>query len=121
MDNDEFILSLKEDFDVVTEGHHYDLPVYEIEEGEGLKRLNGRHSILFVRGSKDEDEHVADHAGILHESLLAMMIHDLKVKNEEVPSRETSLTITKLEEALHWQRQRQVERQKRDVDGTKQE
>jgi len=41
-------------------------------------------------------------SGILHETLLAMMIHDLKLKNKEVPSREGSMVITKLEEALMW-------------------
>jgi len=50
-----------------------------------------------------------------------MMIHDLKFKNQLVPSREGSLVITKLQEALGWLRQRQIDRQQRKVDGTYQE
>lgn len=52
--------------------------------------------------------------GITHEQLLGMMIYDLNLKNKEVPSRETSIAITKLEEALHrlQDRQRNIERAK---------
>ena len=37
--------------------------------------------------------------------------------NEAFPCRENSLTITKLEEALHWQEARTRDRQKRQVEG----
>ena len=47
-----------------------------------------------------------------------MMIHDLKFKSSIVPSRESSIVITKLQEALMWLRQRQIDRVKRDVEGT---
>ena len=38
--------------------------------------------------------------------------------NSAVPNRETSITITKLEEALHWQDARTADREKRNVEGT---
>ena len=37
--------------------------------------------------------------------------------NEAIPNRETSLTITKLEEAIHWQDARTKDRKKRKVEG----
>lgn len=38
--------------------------------------------------------------------------------NFAVPNRETSITITKLEEALHWQDARTADRERRQVEGT---
>lgn len=38
--------------------------------------------------------------------------------NEAFPCRENSLTITKIEEAIHWQDSRTKDRQKRLVEGT---
>ena len=37
--------------------------------------------------------------------------------NKDFPCRENSLTITKIEEALHWQTARSVDREKRKVEG----
>lgn len=37
--------------------------------------------------------------------------------NEDFPCRENALTITKLEEAIHWQEARTRDRQRRDVEG----
>lgn len=112
-------LELKEDFQVLQEGVTYTLPMYDVVEGEGLVE-NGdmRQIINFVRGSKDAEDHIPPHTGTLHEHLLGMMIHDLQYKNKLVPSREGALVITKLQEALGWLRQRQVERQRRGVVGT---
>jgi len=38
--------------------------------------------------------------------------------NSAIPNRETSITITKLEEALHWQDARTADRERRRVEGT---
>lgn len=112
-------LELKEDFEILTEGCRYSLPVYEVVDGKGIQRIPGQKVMIpFVRGSKLADEEVERQEGTLHEHLLATMIHDLKFKNGLVPSREGALVITKLEEAQHWLRQRQVDRQKRNVVGT---
>lgn len=124
-------LDLKEDFEIIEEGTRYQLPEYEVKEGAGLIRTVGKKAkngeyyqtaipveIRFVRGSKIGDENVEKRNGTLHEHLLAMMIHDLKFKSNLVPSRETSLAITKLEEAMMWLRQRQIDRLKREVEGT---
>lgn len=115
----------KREFTVIEEGHKYSLPIYEID-GE-LKRVEDTgmpndpfqtQIISLVRGSTDEDEGIVNRKGTLHEHLLSMMIHDLKYKNSLVPSRESSLVITKLQEALHWMEERQRDRVSREVVGT---
>jgi hypothetical protein len=111
-------LELKEDFQTIVPGTVYLLPEYEVVDKQGIRRTGGKIELRFVRGSKNPDEPVERCQGTLHEHLLATMIHDLKHKNELVPSREGALVITKLQEALGWLRQRQVDRQNRAVDGT---
>jgi len=112
-------LELKEDFDIIEDGVLYALPEYEVVDNKGIKRLEDQGQLIgFVRGSKLKDEDVEKKVGTLHEHLLAMMIHDLKYKNELVPSKEGELIIEKLQEALGWLRQRQVDRTKRKVVGT---
>lgn len=111
-------IELKDEFEIVEEGHEYNLPVYEVVEGKGIQELDGAHTVQFVRGSKDPDDNDSKKVGTLHEHLLSMMIHDLKYKQNEVPSRETALTITSLQQAYHWLLQRQIDRVNRNVEGT---
>jgi len=111
-------IKLKEDFNIIEEGTQYELPVYKVIDGKGIERVDKNQVIYFVRGSKLKDEEVPKREGTLHEHLLAMMVHDLQYKNSLVFSREGSLVITKLQEALGWLRQRQVDRIKRNVVGT---
>lgn len=56
--------------------------------------------------------------GTTVDDLIALAIGKLNDYNEEVPSRETSLAITKLEEALLWLHYRTVDRIHRAVEGT---
>ncbi|MEP0004420.1 MAG: hypothetical protein ABJ387_01455 [Balneola sp.] len=107
------------DFEIELNGVSYYLPSFEVIEGEGLvhNKDYDKH-IVFVRGSKITEEVVPSFIGITHESLMEMMIHDLKYKNSLVPSRETALTITKLEEALLWQQRRGQLRAKEGKQGT---
>lgn len=111
-------VDLKEDFEILENGTHYRLPKYNVVDGRGIERTGNFVNLEFVRGSKLKDEQVERREGTLHEHLLSAMIHDLKFKNGLVPSREGSLTITKLEEALQWLRTRQIDRAKRAVVGT---
>jgi hypothetical protein len=118
-------IDLKDDFKIIEDGCRYHLPEYEVIEGEGLKLTEGAKAsngeyykipmpveIRFVRGSKLGSDDVKPKKGTLHEHLLKMMIHDLNFKNKLVPSRETSLAITKLEEAYNFLLQRQISRVK---------
>ncbi len=111
-------IDLKESFAIVEEGTAYMVPQYEVVDGQGIVEVPEQHGIHFVRGSKLRDEEVPKRVGTLHEHLLSVIIHDLKFKNGLVPSREGAIVITKLEEALHWLRARQIDRTKREVVGT---
>ncbi len=75
--------------------------------------------ITFLRGDRTDKGIVIPRVdGILHEQLLGMMIEDLKYKSNLVPSRETSIVITKLEEALMWLEKRASDREKKGILGT---
>ena len=112
------MLILKEDFEIKTNGSEYILPEYRVVDGKGIEKTSGEQEIRFVRGSKLADEEVEKKEGTLHEHLLAMMIHDLEFKNGLVSSNEGEQVIIKLKEALGWLRQRQIDRNKRNVQGT---
>jgi hypothetical protein len=111
-------IELKEHFRTEEEGTTYHLPTYDVVDGQGIVETEEELTVRFVRGSKVAGEDVPRRRGTLHEHLLAMMIEDLRYKSNLVPSRESSIVITKLEEALHWLRARQIDRLKRDVQGT---
>jgi hypothetical protein len=92
--------------------------MYEVSEGLGLRNTGEVMDIEFVRGSKRGEDEVKPLEGTLHEHLLAVMIHDLTLKNDLVRSKETSMVITKLEEALMWQQKRSIDRKRREVQET---
>lgn len=108
----------KRAFQTVEQGTHYELPIYEVVDGQGIVETGETHSIKFVRGSKLKDEEVEKREGTLHEHLLSVMIEDLKYKSTLVPSRETSLAITHLQEAQHWLEERTNAREAAGVLGT---
>lgn len=126
---------MKRNFKIIEEGTTYKLSKYRVVDGEGIKlvqrieNLNEdlsefptfdklcNQTITFVRGDKtDNGEIIPRVDGILHEQLLAMMISDLQYKSKLVPSTETSIAITKLQEALMWLEER--DRENRNVQGT---
>lgn len=55
--------------------------------------------------------------GIQVTDMLEYVLEVYKSLNAKFPCRENSLTITKIEEAIHWQEHRTKERQKRGVEG----
>lgn len=101
------------------EGYRFQVPVYEVEHGKGIKPV----SILdvnFVRGSKIDGENVKPKlSGVITEGLLTCCVEYLTYVNTgELRCRETSVAITKLEEALMWLGKRQKDRKKRKVQST---
>ena len=108
----------KTEFEVVEDGTMYNLPTYEVIDGKGIELTGETLQVKFVRGSKRGDDNVQKVNGILHETILAMMIHDLTFKNELVPSEETNYTLQCLDEALVSMQKRQSDREKRQVEGT---
>ena len=82
------------------EGHHYQFP----ELGKTLE---------FQHGTVPE----AGINGVTNETLLAVLIHRTRVMNAKFPSRQNSIAITKMEEALMWFENRTAERKARGVEG----
>ena len=123
-----------EQFEVQELGTSYSIPKYQVQDGKGIVCLIDREldkkrgtnpsadsfvDVVFVRGDKtDNGVTIPRVDGILHEQLLGMMIEDLKYKNSLVPSRESALAITKLQEALMWLEERQNQRTKAGTVGT---
>ena len=73
--------------------------------------------LQFCRGTKDTPIKERK-AGILQQTVVEALIYDLQEANKKVPSRETSIVITKLEEALLWIQKRSSDRKKRGVQFT---
>ena len=59
------------------------------------------------------------HVGVQPEEVLELVAERLRQLNAEVPSRETSLAITSIEQACLWLEERRQDRVRRGVEGTK--
>ena len=115
-----------------TESYKYFIPIYTVTEGKGVETISRNLEsesptarvygiyIDMLRGSKIEGENVLPKIdGVLVEQLLAVCIDHLKSVNiGELASRETSVAITKLEEAGLWLMKREVDRKRNNVLGT---
>lgn len=98
---------------IIEEGH-----VYEVEN---FADKNITQTITFLKKqpvSEGSTELEMVHDGTTNEELLLVMIDRLQSGNVKVPSRETALSITKLEEALMWLEKRTKDRLSRGVEGT---
>lgn len=71
-------------------------------------------------GAIQETEEVPAQDGVTTRALLQMLIHATKVKHQELPSRQSAIAITKLEEAYFWLTHRMDERKARGVLNTQQ-
>jgi hypothetical protein len=56
--------------------------------------------------------------GTTNEEVLAMLIDRMSFQHAKLPSRESAIVITKLEESLMWLNKRTAERKARSVEGT---
>ncbi len=125
-------MSNKRNFETIELGTTYRIPKYRVVDNEGIKLVsdleitentNGwTQEVTFVRGDKTVDTGDKENPlfiprtdGILHESLIAILIEDLRYKNTLVPNRHTSIAITHLEEALFRLEERVRERE---INGT---
>lgn len=111
------------------EPYKYFIPNYTVVQGKGIEIVGPEHnlpiesggtSINMLRGSKIEGENVLPKIdGVLVEQLLAVCIDHLKSVNVgELSSQETSIAITKLEEAGLWLLKRELDRKRANVLGT---
>lgn len=91
-------------------GHHYTLANHEIGSPE--------QEIKFIKKEKQGDQFVTIQNGTTNEEVLAMLINRLQALSYKLPSRETSIAITKCEEALMWLNKRTQDRLSRGVENT---
>lgn len=102
--------------EVVTEGATYKVPTFKvtnegIEDGAGVE-------IIFCKGNK-EDETVLRQEGVFTETLIQTAKQYLETVNTgQLATRETSMVITKLDEALMWINKRAEDRKLRGVQAT---
>lgn len=101
---------------VIKEGATYSIPTYHVTN-EGLEDF-GRSIIRFCKGNKN-DEASFRQEGLFSGSLIAVAKQYLEDVNiGELSSRETSIAITKLDEALMWLNKRAEDRKLRGVQAT---
>lgn len=107
------------EIEVIRNGSTYSIPMYFVDN-DGLKDAPEEDIFVipFCKGNK-EDELAFRQTGVFTESLLQVALEYLKANNVgEVASRETSIAITKIEEALLWLGKRAEDRKMRGVQGT---
>lgn len=95
-----------------------DIIANQVEHSGGFIGVNPDGQLTI----KIQDGPIKEHGvnGCQIDALIELTVGMLRHFNKAVPSRETSLVITKLEEALHWLAARTKEREKRSVEGTNQ-
>jgi hypothetical protein len=102
--------------ETVVAGATYKVPTYKvtnqgIEDGSGIE-------IVFCKGNK-EDETALRQEGVFTETIIQTAKQYLESVNVgEMATRETSMVITKLDEALMWIAKRAEDRKLREVQGT---
>jgi len=102
--------------ETVIAGATYKVPTYKvtnegIEDGSGIE-------IVFCKGNK-EDETVLRQEGVFTETIIQTAKQYLESVNVgEMATRETSMVITKLDEALMWIAKRAEDRKLRGVQAT---
>lgn len=83
-------------------------------------RLSGNQVLQFLKKERDPTTGAFEltRNGTTNEELIEVLLDRLRTINAQVPCRENSLAITKLEEAAHWLEARTRNRQARGVEGT---
>jgi hypothetical protein len=99
---------------VLTPGHCYELANFENPASMGQEIQFIEKSISGQGGGHLK----TDVDGTTNEEVLAMLIDRLKFLGKTIPCRETSIAITKLDEALMWLNKRTQERKARGVEGS---
>ena len=113
---------------ILTEGHKYELENFEEKDKPGQilqfiekETYTKAYNLGKVPPSNAgyTDNHLFTiNDGTTNEELIKVLIDRLKYLSEKLASRETSVAITKLEEALMWLEKRTIDRLKRSVEGT---
>lgn len=102
--------------ETVVAGATYKVPTYKVTN-EGIQDGDGIE-IVFCKGNK-EDETVLRQEGVFTETIIQTAKQYLESVNVgEMATRETSMVITKLDEALMWIAKRAEDRKLRGVETT---
>ncbi len=102
--------------EAITPGATYKIPTYLVTN-EGIGDGDG-DEIHFCKGNK-EDETVLRQEGVFPETLIQTVKQHLESVNVgNLATRETSMVITKLDEAIMWMNKRTEDRKLREVQGT---
>ncbi len=102
--------------EVLVEGATYKVPTYKVTN-DGIED-GGSIEIVFCKGNK-EDETTLRQEGVFTETLIQTAKQYLESVNVgQMATRETSMVITKLDEALMWIAKRAEDRKLRGVQGT---
>lgn len=98
---------------ILTPNHKYELAYFENPDKPG-------QVLQFIEKERLPDGiHLKTiNDGTTNEEVLKMLIDRLRGLNEKLPSRESSIAITKCEEALLWLLKRTGDRRARDAEGT---
>lgn len=104
------------DIEAIKEGATYQVPAYEVGKN-GIEDA-GISLIEFCKGNKDDAESF-NQKGVFSQSLLEVVRRYLTSVNQgELATRETSMAITKIDEALMWLNKRAEDRKARGVQGS---
>lgn len=102
--------------ETVNEGATYKIPTYKVENGQ-MTDGDGTE-IKFCKGDKSNPE-IFRQEGVFTETLIQVAKQYLEAVNKgEMATRETSMVITKLDEALLWIGKRSQDRRDRNVEST---
>jgi len=93
---------------------------YPFPDGEFEKVVTVTEDTVTFKGLRGPKGEVPDNDGCQIDAVIRFARKTLEVFNGRVPSRETALAITKLEEAELWLIRRTVNRAARGVEGTMQ-
>ena len=95
---------------ILTPGHKYALAWFEGADARP------EQTIQFIQ--KEGEPLATLHNGTTNEEVLTMLIDRARFLHDKLPSRETAIAITKMEEALLWFNHRTQLRKQRGVEGT---
>lgn len=95
---------------ILEKGHKYGLNNFE---GEFFQEIQFIEKAEMPGGSLSTVKN-----GTTNEEVIMVLIDRMQFLNSKLPSRESSLAITKLEEALMWLNKRTENRKERGVEGT---
>lgn len=94
---------------IITPGHEYELDNFEGGD---------RQPLSFIHKVSKGESLVTVKNGTTNEEVLAVLIDRLNFLHLKLPSRQSAIAITKLQEALMWLQNRTQERIARGVEGT---